>query len=194
MMEIQSHLINSDNNINLYYFLEKLSDHLPDNAVVIADAGSVFFACPQALKLKEGMRYITSSQAEMGFTLPACVGAAVADNRPVIGLTGDGSFQFNIQELITIRNYNLNVKLFVINNGGYLTIKNTSNKFFNGARNGTDFKFPYLLSLSEAYDIRWDLIDDIGLIDKRLDEIINSKNPCICEVMCDPNQVLLPSL
>ena len=80
--------------------------------VVISDAGSAFYVCSQATEIKGKQRYITSSsQAEMGFTIPACIGAAFAKDGQVIGVTGDGSFMMNLQELQTIAHYNLPIKL-----------------------------------------------------------------------------------
>ncbi|MFA5351399.1 MAG: thiamine pyrophosphate-binding protein, partial [Candidatus Omnitrophota bacterium] len=126
--------------INLYYFIDQLSKKLRNGSVVIADAGSAFYVTAQALMLKDGQRYITSGgQAEMGYTIPATIGACFANNKKeVIGITGDGSFQMNLQELQTIVHYKLPVKIFVWNNDGYLSIRATQSKFFNGRLIGTD--------------------------------------------------------
>ena len=88
---------------------------------MVSDAGSAYYATAQGLKFTKEQRHITpGAQAEMGFTIPASIGASIAnDNAKVIGITGDGSFQTNIQELQTILYYNLPIKTFVLNNNGY---------------------------------------------------------------------------
>lgn len=128
------------NGINLYLFVECLSRAMPDDAVVVCDAGSSFFVVTQAIRLREGQRCVASGgQAEMGYTLPATVGVSYARNKgQVIGITGDGSFQMNIQELQTIVHNDLPVKTFVWNNDGYLSIRATQKKFFEGRSIGTD--------------------------------------------------------
>ena len=112
-----------DTGIDLYDFTGKLNEHKPDQSVVISDAGSAYYVCSQATGIKGNNRYITSSsQAEMGFTVPACIGAAFAGSPCVIGVTGDGSVQMNIQELQTIKHHNLPVKLFVSVSYTHLTL------------------------------------------------------------------------
>ena len=93
----------------------------------------------------------------MGFTLPACIGVSFADPQAnVIGITGDGSFQFNLQELQTIVHYKLPIKLIVLNNNGYLSIRNTKDKFFDSRHFGTSpisgVSFPSLKKLAKAYN------------------------------------------
>ena len=144
--------------INIYYLLEKIHEHSPDDAVIVSDAGSAYYATSQAYKIKGTQRYVTSGgQADMGFSLPAAIGAALSSGKGVIALTGDGSLQTNIQELATLSALNLTIKLIVLNNGGYLSIRNTANKFFGGHIKGTDVNnglfFPDLAQLAEAYDL-----------------------------------------
>jgi acetolactate synthase-1/2/3 large subunit len=143
----------------------KLNTYKPDDSVVISDAGSAYYVCSQATDIKGKNRYITSSaQAEMGFTIPACIGAAFAGSPCVIGVTGDGSLQMNIQELQTIKHHNLPIKLFVWNNDGYLSIRTTQKKFFEGREIGTDdesgVSFPNLSKIAHAYDLEYIKIPD----------------------------------
>ncbi len=126
--------------INLYWFVERLSALLPPDAIVVSDAGSAFYVVSQGIPLTEGQRYVTSGgQADMGFSLPAAIGASIAQGRKeVVAVTGDGSLQMNLQELQTLVHYRLPVKLFVWNNGGYLSIRASQSKLFEGRFIGTD--------------------------------------------------------
>ena len=145
------------------------------------------------MKINGEIRYITSgAQADMGFTLPASIGAAVAGEvlRSVIGITGDGSFQMNIQELQTIVNYKLPIKIFILNNGGYLSIRNTMDKFFESRYFGTDaasgLALPDSQKIAKAYDIPYYSIrnmDDINNF-KTYIHIIKGRNEMV-NTICD---------
>ena len=188
-----------DSGIDLYDFTGKLNKYKPDSSVVISDAGSAYYVCSQATGIKGNNRYITSSaQAEMGFTVPACIGAAFAGSPCVIGVTGDGSVQMNIQELQTIRHHNLPVKLFVWNNSGYLSIRTTQKKFFEGREIGTDedsgVSFPSLAKIAHAYDIDYVKISDYDSLTPALATIFGDNEPMIIEVMCQKWQEVVPTL
>ena len=188
-----------DTGIDLYDFTGKLNKHKPDDSVVISDAGSAYYVCSQATGISGNNRYITSSaQAEMGFTLPACIGAAFAGSPCVIGVTGDGSFQMNIQELQTIKHHQLPIKIFVWNNGGYLSIRTTQKKFFEGREIGTDedsgVSFPDLARIAHAYDIDYARISDYDSLTNSLTTIYSFDFPMIIEVMCQKWQEVDPTL
>ena len=188
-----------DTGIDLYDFTGKLNKHKPDDSVVISDAGSAYYVCSQATGISGNNRYITSSaQAEMGFTLPACIGAAFAGSPCVIGVTGDGSFQMNIQELQTIKHHQLPIKIFVWNNGGYLSIRTTQKKFFEGREIGTDedsgVSFPDLARIAHAYDIDYARISDYDSLVPALETIFSVDFPMIIEVMCQKWQEVVPTL
>jgi acetolactate synthase-1/2/3 large subunit len=134
----------------------------------------------------------------MGFTLPAAIGACIASNKPVVGITGDGSFQLNIQELQTVKHYNLPVKLIVWNNNGYLSIRATPDKFFDGRRIGTDSKsgvsFPEVERIANAYELPYVKIKDVSELREKLTNILTIHGPVICEVMCPENQEVIPNV
>lgn len=187
--------------INMYLFVEELSHVLKEDSVVIGDAGSAVYVPPQGLKtISKKQRYITSGgQAEMGFSLPAAVGVSVARNGgEVLAITGDGSLQMNIQELQTLKHYQLPVKLFVWNNDGYLSIRATQNKFFKGRFIGTDstsgVSFPDLEKIAWAYGIKYVKISNVEHIHERLIEILNYNEPVVCEVMCIRDQLVIPTV
>lgn len=184
------------NGIDIYMLLEKIHEYSADDAVLVSDAGSVYYATSQAYKIKGSQRYITSGgQADMGFSLPAAIGVGLASGKQVIALTGDGSVQMNIQELGTLSKLNyLNIKLIVVNNGGYLSIRNTANKFFGGHIKGTDSDnglfFPDLGRICDGYGLLYTKIDWGGLWG--LEEIFSRPGAEIIEVLCKKDQEILP--
>lgn len=188
---------NTDYGINIYHLIKHLSDSAPDDAVIVSDAGSSYYATAQSFQFKGTQRYVTSGgQADMGFGLPAAIGASLASNKPVIAIIGDGGFQTNIQELATLKALDLNVKLVIINNGGYLSIRNTSDKFFEGRHFGTDEQtglfFPDLEKIAAAYEIPYfRVVKEIDL--NSMDVILEMNMPVIFEVMCVFKQEILPA-
>lgn len=193
--------LNDSNGINLYAFTYELSQHLKDDSVIVADAGSAAYVPTQVGMLSSrNQRYITSgAQAEMGFTLPGAIGVSVARGfREVVGITGDGSLQMNIQELQTLVHYKVPVKLFIWNNFGYLSIRTTQNKFFNHRLLGSDetsgVSFPDLKAICDAYKIKYCKISTIAGMPKLIKEVLEEKHAVICEVMCDKNQLIQPTV
>ena len=186
--------------VNMYEFTKALSELASEDSIVVSDAGSSYYVTSQSFTLNnKKQRYITSgAQADMGFTLPAAIGACIAANKPVIGITGDGSFQLNIQELQTIKHYNLPVKLIVWNNNGYLSIRATQNKFFDGRRIGTDpesgVSFPEVGKIASAYELPYVKINNVAELREKLADVIAASGPVICEVMCPENQEIIPAV
>lgn len=185
--------------INQYFFIEKLNDYLQPDSVVVSDAGSSFYVTSQALKIRDQQRYLTSGgQADMGFTLPTAIGASVAmSGGEVVGITGDGSLQMNIQELQTLVYHKIPVKLVVWNNNGYLSIRTTQRKFFAGRELGTDagsgLSFPDTEKIASAYGIPFRRVAEPTLLDAALSELMAKPGPMILEVMCPPNQEVIPT-
>ena len=126
--------------IDVYHFLDALGKAMPHDGTVICDAGSTFFAVPRGFPTRIGQRVIISgAQTDMGFALPGAVGACFAKGGgPVVAIQGDGSFQFNVQELQVLKHHNLPIKLFVWNNDGYLSIRASQDKSCDGRHIGTD--------------------------------------------------------
>lgn len=184
--------------INLYHFVNSLSKVLRHGDVVVSDAGSSFYVTTQGILLKEGQRLVTTGgQAEMGYSVPAAIGVAYAKNKgDVIAITGDGSFQMNIQEIQTIVHNNLPIKIFVWNNDGYLSIRATQRKFFEGRFIGTDDKcglsFPDLKEIAKAYKIKYCKIDKSEGLSEVIRQQLEQPGPVLCEVMCIRNQQIIP--
>jgi acetolactate synthase-1/2/3 large subunit len=128
---------------NPYEWLAKLQ--LPDNCIVVADAGSAFYFGMTAVPLREGMRYITNgAQGDMGAAIPLAIGAAfAAPGREVVVITGDGSFGFQVQHLPTIWEYGLRIYIFVLCNDGYLSVKGGQDKFCERRRIGVEPSMDY---------------------------------------------------
>jgi len=189
-----------DSEVDLYTFINALDSGSSSGSVIIGDAGSAFYVPCQSLKSIDKFELVVpGSQAEMGFTLPACIGASIARPRSnIIGITGDGSFQMNIQELETLRYLNSNVKLFVWNNGGYLSIRNTQDKFFKGRRLGScedsGVTLPSTEKIANAYGIPYIRINNTGECIKNINSILELKGPIIVEVMCKVSQAIQPTL
>lgn len=188
---------NEKNGVNLYHFVDSLSRILPPKAAVVSDAGSAIYVPCQGLKLKGGQRHIISlAQSDMGWALPASIGVAL-EGVPTVVLTGDGSFQTNLQELATIRALNLPIKIFVWNNSGYLSIRATQNKLFEGRLMGTDSKtglwFPDLEKIAVAYGMDYKKIDNLDNL-SILREVLNSDCATIVNVICPPDQAICPTI
>jgi acetolactate synthase-1/2/3 large subunit len=182
--------------LNMYSFSKKLSELTKDiNSLVVTDAGSAYYVLAQSLLNNELI--LPLAQGEMGFMLPAAIGASIArPNTNIIGVTGEGSFQFNIQELQTIIQNKLPIKIFILNNGGYLSIRNTQTKFFEKRFSGVDkdsgVSFPDAEKIAYAYGFPFMRINNINELDN-IDKVINHDGYYICEVMCPLNEEIYPT-
>ena len=187
-----------DGRVNLYHFVDVLWRMIHDT-VVISDAGSAFYVPTQWMPILGNNRYITSGwQAEMGFTIPGAIGACIAHGKKsVIGITGDWSFQFNIQELQTIVHYNLPVKIIVWNNNWYLSIRASQDRFFEKryiwTDKSNDVSFPDTEKITNAYGIKYMKINSTNEVESGIAKILEFDGPLICEVMCIETQEIIPS-
>lgn len=179
--------------VNSYHFVDLLSDMLAGDDIVVTDMGISFQGTHQALRVKKGQRFFTNSGfASMGWGLPAAVGAAVGGRRRTICLSGDGGLQMNIQELATVKHHRLPVKLFVMNNGGYLTIKQTQEMGFQGRLMGvnvdTGLSFPDFQKVAEAYGIPARRVDSHDALSEAIRATLEDNGPAVCELVMDPDQ------
>lgn len=187
--------------INIYSFVDRLSELSAPNDIFVSDAGSAFYAVSQGIRIaKEGQRYIPSgAMATMGYSLPAAIGvsAATGDGR-VLAVTGDGSLQQNIQELQTLLQYNLPVKLFVLNNNGYLSIRASQKNYFKeryigeGPRSGVTM--PNTLKICEAYGIPSARITELTFLDEAIQIALETPGPYVLEVVTPPEQPIIPTV
>jgi acetolactate synthase-1/2/3 large subunit len=184
--------------INPYVFIDKLFDHLDNKDRVICGNGSACVITFQAAKIKQGQRMFTNSGcAAMGYGFPAALGVAVADNdKRTVCIDGDGSIMMNLQEFATVAHNKLNMKVFILNNNGYLSIRQTQTNLFNSQFVGIDAKsgvgFPDFAKLAEAFGVRYFKIETNEDADKNLHTVLDGEEPCICEVFVDESQFFEP--
>lgn len=181
--------------MDIYRFYDRLSDRLGATDIVVT--GNSLDGCIvayQALRVREGQRAFTSvCYGAMGWDLPAVVGATVAGRgRRGVLITGDGSIQFNIHELMVLGANKLNCKIFVSNNDGYQGIRNTQDRFFEGRYVGADKTSgvvnPDFARLAEAYGVAYARIDANEDIEAVLDRVLADDGPCLCELRVSKDQ------
>jgi acetolactate synthase-1/2/3 large subunit len=180
------------NTVSNYHFIEKLNNHLTEKDHVITSDGSANVVTMQVLKLKGNQRLITNTGcAPMGYGLPAAIGAS-SNNTRVICLEGDGSLHLNIHELQTMKHNNLPIKLIILNNNGYLSIKLTQKFLFKGkyvaSEESSGVTFPDFKKISKAYDLPYFSIKNHDDIDLVLKKFLKNDKPSILEVFTDENE------
>jgi acetolactate synthase-1/2/3 large subunit len=185
--------INMTNYASAYYFTDRLKKVAGDCPIVTSN-GSAHVVTLQTYQLNKDQRMFTNvGCASMGYGLPAAIGASFAkEGEDIICIEGDGSLQMNIQELQTLVHHQLPVKVFVINNDGYLSIKITQESFFGGKQvaSGKDsgISFPNLKSLCKAYGLPYVKVTKNKDYDKKLPEVFSTKGPVICELFTHPHE------
>lgn len=194
----KSYYRNDGGVINPYVFMDKLFAKLDKTDRIICGNGSACVITFQAGKIKQGQRMFTNSGcAAMGYGLPAALGVAVADNsKRTICIDGDGSVMMNIQELATIAYNKLDIKLIVLNNNGYHSIRQTQTNLFKPPFIGIDANsgvgFPDFAKLADAFGLKYYVLDSEENCDAVLNEVLNCEGPCLCEAVVDPTQNFAP--
>ncbi len=189
-----------DGPANLYEIVDIVSDIVPANTILLSDSGQSTYVVPQALRQKDSHRYLApGSLAEMGWALPAAIGAAAADPKnTVFAFVGDGSLQTNIQELQTIRHTGFNIKILVINNDGYASIRGTQDRFFSGNYVGSTresgITLPELQRIAHAYDIPYLSCPNRGDLSDCIQKMMAHSGPVICEVAAMRDQDIIPAV
>jgi len=186
------------NKINSFYFMEVLSSKLTDNSVVVTDMGTSYTCTMQSLQMNGKNRLFTSSATcSMGFGLPGAIGAYFADpTKDIILIVGDGGLQMNIQELQTINHYKIPIKIFLLNNNGYLAISLMQDNLFKGKYIGSNpqsgVSNPDFLGLARAYGFEtFNFINNTEL-EENIDSVLRQKGPTFCEIKMVKNQLLIP--
>ncbi len=185
--------------VNPYVFMEQLSFLVPEQSTVVTGNATACICYFQAAKIKKHNRVIWNSGcASMGYDLPAAIGASVASpNSEIICLAGDGSLQMNIQELMTMSHNKLAIKLFYLNNDGYISMKQTQDNFFGrrvGANKDSGVSFPDIDKIAEAYHIPFKRISTDANLEKEIKEVLAIKGPVICEVILPTEYNFAPKL
>lgn len=220
---MQKHFDDTDK-VNVYAFIGKLSSMLKEKQITVVGNGSACVVGSHAYVIKKGQRFIINSAiASMGYDLPAAIGASfaqqdgenalqqqksleqvdssVADSvvydREIILVTGDGSIQMNLQELQTIIHHKLPIKIFLINNGGYHSIRQTQKNFFGEPLVGIgedshDLSFPSMEKLSYAYGYPYYKIEENAKLEEVIGEVLSAEGPLVCEVFVNRTQNFEP--
>ena len=187
--------------VNIYTFMSHLSHLSVEGDVFIGDAGSAFYAASQGINLcHDKQRYIPSgAMGTMGYSVPASIGVSVALNdQRVLAITGDGSLQQNIQELQTILHYGLPVKIFVLNNNGYLSIRASQKNYFAeryiGEGPGSGVSFPDTLKICAAYGIAAARVAEVNALDGAISTALEHPGPYVLEIMTPVDQPIVPTV
>jgi acetolactate synthase-1/2/3 large subunit len=183
--------------VNTYLFIDKLSDLLVSEDIVVAGNGIDEVSYWQAFKVKSGQRtMISGNWGPMGWDLPAAIGACIGGGlHRTICLCGDGSIQWNLQELLTIKHYHLPVKIFVFNNKGYTNIRQTQANFFGrfvGADEESGVSNPDFAYLASAYDLHYSQIRTNSEIENGVLSILQDNHPTLCELNIAVDQGITP--
>lgn len=185
--------------LNLYEIVESLNRNMMPNDCFVVDAGQPCYILSTNGKYKQHCRYMAqAAQGDMGYALPASVGVHFADpSMNIILVIGEGSFYTNLQELAVIRQHNIPIKIFVINNDGYMSIKQTQDKFFGGRRwgvsNSTGVYFADIGKIAAAYEMPYFKIDNNEDLDKYMPSLMRRPYPVIVEFMSQNTLDVLPA-
>ena len=185
---------------NVYAFIKSLSSRLPEGYTTVVGNGSACVVGSHGYEIKKGQRFIINSAiASMGYDLPAAIGVCVSlGKREIVCVTGDGSIQMNLQELQTILTNKLPIKIFVINNDGYHSIRQTQNNIFSHhskvgiGPESRDLSFPSLEKLAWAYGYPYAACRSNSELENVLDTVFSTEGAFICEIFVSPEQLFEP--
>ena len=189
------------NRINSYVFINELCQYLADDDTVVTDMGTSLTCTMQTFKARGRQRLFTNiGLAPMGYGLPGAIGAWFGSRgRRIVGIFGDGGFQMNIQELQTVVHYKVPLKIFILNNESYLTIKHTQELFFDNYYAGSEpksgYSAPSFTKIAKAYGITSYKLSDPRKLKAMIKSVFSKKHanePVICEVMMPVDQPLMP--
>lgn len=186
--------------VNTYWFVEQLSKELPEGQIIVLADGTANVCTFQAIKLKKGQRLFTNSGcATMGYDLPGAIGACFASGgKDIVCIAGDGSIQMNLQELQTIVHHKLPIKIFVLSNDGYVSMRMTQDAYFGGryvaASAASGVSCPDIVKVAGAYGIPARRIASHDGLEDAIRAVLKTPGPAVCDVVMDPNQAQLPKL
>ena len=185
--------------VNPYRLLHEISVGASSSDLFVVDGGgTVVYSSMQCLQVKEEQKIILSSGlCSMGSGIPEAIGAWCARPQNITYcFVGDGSFPFNVQELALIKRLNANIKIFVINNGGYLSIRSTQNDFLEGRYAGSTVQTGLGLvdveKVSASFGLRYERLSFIDDLSNIKGDIFGINGPMVIEVQCDPEQEIVP--
>jgi acetolactate synthase-1/2/3 large subunit len=187
--------------VNPYVFARELFSQLEEDEIVVTGDGTACVTTFQAATLKKGQRLFTNSGcASMGYDLPAAVGAAFATHgqKRIVCLAGDGSIMMNLQELQTFATHALPVKLFVLNNRGYHSIRQTQANYFPdnivGCGEESGLSFPSVEKLAAVWGFPFQRASVHGDLEAAIAHTLSADGPSVCEIVLDLEQQFSPKL
>jgi acetolactate synthase-1/2/3 large subunit len=187
--------------VNSYFFIDRLSDFLNDDEIIVTDMGTSLTCTHATIRLKKNQRLVTSTGlGEMGFGIPGAVGASLASGKRVVLVCGEGSLMMNLQELQTVRSLNLPIIILMLNNSGYLTIKHTHHALYKSQGNATatddrnGVTFPDFKKVALAFDYDYKLVDDKSSFEDLLDSLSSIKSSIFVEIKMPKYQELIPKM
>ena len=185
--------------VNPYLLLNSFSKKLGVDDVIVTSDGSAVVMTFQSFFIQKGQRlYSNSGSASMGYGLPASIGAAIDSDKNIYCIEGDGSIMMNLQELQTVIANKLNIKILLIENGGYLSIKQTQQNFYDGNYIGCDnesgLPFPNFKNVFEAFGFNVVQLSKKNDINTKLDKFIETNEPTVLIASVDRNQAFSPKV
>lgn len=187
-----------ENYVSSYVFSEKLEEFLDDDSIIVTSDGTAHVVLHKTVRLRSNQQLFSNEgTAPMGYGLPAAIGAFYGCNKPIICIEGDGSLMMNLQELQTVVHHKLPIKIFILNNDGYLSIKLTQNSFFKGNLVGSEpssgVSIPSYEKIANAFGIKYNKISDNSQLDL-LKNTFADNEPEIIEIMTDPWELHEPKV
>lgn len=187
--------------ISIYHFMDRLSAHTGQGELVITGSSglSVEAFYMSFINKPEQRVFLTSGLGSMGYGLPAAIGGCLAAGRkPVVSVEGDGSLQLNLQELSSLKALNLPIRMFVMNNSGYASIRNTQRNYFDGRYVATGessgLHMPDIIAVAKAIGLDTLIIDDASQLDEKIKLALNHPGPLICDVRLISDEALWPKV
>ena len=189
-----------DGLVSTYFLAECLSELLPEGAPIVSgSSGAGIEIFQHALRLKRGQRlYHTTALGAMGYGLPGAIGACLGSGgRETVLVDGDGGIQLNIQELATVQRLQLPIKILILNNDGYSSIRTSQQRWF-GRQTGADARsgltLPEIGLVAGAYGLHAERIADQRDLRAQLARVLALKGPLVCDVVSRPDEARMPSL
>jgi acetolactate synthase-1/2/3 large subunit len=190
----------NEDRVNPYCFAQRLFELVGDDEIIVTGDATACIVTFQAADIRPGMRLFSDSGcAPMGFDLPAAIGACIAaDGKRVVCLAGDGSIMMNLQELQTIVGRRLPIKIFLMNNNGYHSIRQTQSNFFAGNVVGcgpeSGVTFPDFKRIAYGFDLPYQRANQHNDLTQAIKNTLDCEGPALCEVILDPKQPFAPKL
>lgn len=186
--------------VNVYAFVRYLSSRLPENSLTAVSNGACCVVGNQAYVIQKGSRMANNSAiASMGYGLPAAIGTCIGGNRrSTVCLEGDGSIMMNLQELQTVLTNELPIKIFLINNNGYHSIRITQTNLFSEhskvgiGPESKDLSFPDFSKIAEAFGYCYYSANNNAEMKLVVDKVLTMEGSVFCEIFTDTEQVWEP--